>query len=290
MTIRQLTDFVIESVNLNSPPRTIESIIYEKLRETLPEIVATEKAAEFSPKIFARLGQIHKRAVEQREDTKFVFNSSSPYFIQGPYFDEPRDPEVIKTAKLARAQASQILTALHSLTFTEFECLCASVLKELGASQVVRTPHSEDQGIDFYGKLNLGQLVPDFPFLRLEDSISVWLIGQAKHYPSRSVKVSDVRELAGSILLARHQEYTVKDIYPDLRARSCDPVLGLFITSGTFTRGSHLIGAASGIVCKDGTQLSNFLADRRCGFIQESKGLVFSEREFRKWLEMSNKE
>lgn len=285
MNVKYLTDVILNSIGPDSPPQAIKSLIEAELFKTLSKAGAVEAAEDKLYKVIARLNHIKTRELEKGGFPDFAFNSSSPTYIQGAYFVEPRDSADVQIAKKARARYRDVLDAIKELSFQQFEVLCAKVLSELGASDVARTPRTSDQGIDFYGKLNLGRLVPSFPLLRLEDTISVWLIGQAKHYPSGVVQVSEVRELVGAILLARHREFTLTDIYPNLMLRSCDPVVGLFITSGTFTRGGQKIGNESGLICKDGLQLATFIADRRKGIVEKNGELGFSQKAFFQWLD-----
>jgi hypothetical protein len=134
----------------------------------------------------------------------------------------------------------------------------------LGARQTHLTQRSRDHGIDFYGRLVLGDLdTSKVPFLRFADALQVWIVGQAKHYVGHKVSAPEIRNLVGSINLARFKEYASEtDLVEGLRLRSCDPVFALFLTTGTFSRDADRLACRSGVVLKDVGELARLLVDK----------------------------
>jgi hypothetical protein len=99
------------------------------------------------------------------------------------------------------------------LNFKESEKICGAVLSLLGASKYKVTPNTRDQGVDFFGLFSLSDLSnSDYPFLQFHHNFKLWVIGQAKHYPNGNVGIEDLRNLVGSITLARSGEYATKTL------------------------------------------------------------------------------
>ena len=136
-------------------------------------------------------------------------SSFSDRSVIGSCFVEVDDPPEIIEAKQRRLQIGSLLNKIRSLSFEEFEVFGSKVLRELGASVIRVTPRANDQGIDFYGVLSVGE-ASEIPrgLSRLAHDLTLRFAGQAKHYPTRTVEPNAIRELIGSISLARFKVYT----------------------------------------------------------------------------------
>lgn len=251
-------------VSIDCRPQKLTDLIEEALWETEPEIRAFELADQYAARVRKRLLQIYCQMVAEGVDPWFEFNSVSPDHVQGPCFIEPCDSELVRSAKAKRLHADPMRSILESLSFEEFEILCAAVASLLGARDFRRTRQSRDQGIDFFARLHLSDYeLSGFPFLRFQHNLSVWLVGQAKHYPNGKVSTPEIRNLVGSINLARFKEYaSTTELLSEMPIRSCDPVFVVFLTTGTFTRDARQLAENSGVITKDITALANLLADK----------------------------
>jgi len=207
--------------------------------------------------------------------------------VTGFCYALPDEPPEIIALRIRRAHAQSIYDRMRALTFQEFEKFGARFLRELGAQIGRVTPHSNDQGIDFYGEFSLGQLhaAPE-PFLVLARDVRLLFAGQAKHYPNRSIGPAVIRELIGALTLARTKTHSADgvDIFKDLAVRPFSPVLALIFTTGEFTGGAIRLAEAAGVIAKTGLQLAVFLADRGVGLIKEGESHIFSEQAFTAWL------
>ena len=252
---------------LDAPPRSIQNLAEEVLQVDHSNLNAFELAAQYAPRLKTRLTRLRQEQIEAGIDPWFDFNSSSPHHIQGPCFVEPRDLPEVKAIKQNRLRAQPMRSVLESLSFEEFETVCVATLSLLGARDCHLTKRTRDQGIDFFGQLFLGDLEPTgFPFVRFQDDLKLWIIGQAKHYVGGKVSTPEIRNLVGSVNLARFKEYaSTTELMSELPMRSCDPVLVLFLTTGTFTRDAKRLALNSGAILKDVGDLSKFLADRCVG-------------------------
>jgi len=207
---------------------------------------------------------------------------SSPTYIQGIAFVEPRDSAELRMAKISRAQFKSYGAVLQGLTPREFEALCVGVLAVMGVDSPVLTPRSADEGIDFYGRLRLEKhIFADKPLPGLQRQLVAWLIGQAKHYRSGQVSTPEIRDLVGAVTLAKGQAFgSGDDKYKDLSVRVCDPVFYLFFTTGRLTSNSWALLERSGVIGMDGQMLGAFLADHAIGVVEGT----FHQPTFSDWL------
>ncbi|MEL7701523.1 restriction endonuclease, partial [Citromicrobium sp. JL1351] len=148
-----------------------------------------------------------------------------------------------------------------------------------------KTRQTGDQGIDFVGTTRLGDLLAHpKKIFRLAHDMQIDFIGQAKHYPNRPLSPSTVRELVGSLELARSRHFSDKNfqLLEDLSLKSFSPVFALLITTGTVTAGARAVAEKSGIIIRSGEQIATYLADLGVGIVQETGD--FSDEVFEDWM------
>lgn len=99
--------------------------------------------------------------------------------------------------------------------------------------------------------------------------LDVWMVGQAKHYQKTQVSTPDLRELVGSVQLARAKAFADGGAaLQGLDLKVCDPVFYLFFTTGTISRDGYKLLDASGMISMNGAQIAAFLADNDIGVVQ----------------------
>jgi hypothetical protein len=216
-----------------------------------------------------------------------VMLGSTTDIVAGCCYVFPDDVPAIVAAKRYRLQVEDLLEAIRGLTFSEFESFGARVLAEIGATFWHVTPHSGDQGIDFYGKLSLGEYqgIP-IPFAKLAHDVILLFAGQAKHYPNRPLGTDIVRELIGAISLARTRTFSRDDIdmFPGLELKPFAAMVPLLFSTGRITSGAIRLAEAAGIIARSGEQIAVFLADKGVGMKQTTTDAVFDPIAFKEWL------
>ena len=115
------------------------------------------------------------------------------------------------------------ITDILNLSPDEFERLCGEVMTKMGYYDVMVTPHSNDKGIDVYGKLD-GKIV----------------VAQCKRYRN-SVGTPDIQRFIG----AMHTSGAKR---------------GIFFTTATFTSEAANMAQSTGITLFDKTAFSNMLS------------------------------
>ena len=115
------------------------------------------------------------------------------------------------------------ITDILNLSPDEFERLCGEVMTKMGYYDVMVTPHSNDKGIDVYGKLD-GKIV----------------VAQCKRYRN-SVGTPDIQRFIG----AMHTSGAKR---------------GIFFTTATFTSEAANMAQSNGITLFDKTAFSNMLS------------------------------
>jgi hypothetical protein len=272
-------------IELSAKPRRVIEIVSEICLENgwaSNPADAREDAERWTSQVVEILRQEESELARVGRFAPYTFNSSSPEHIQGCAFIEPRDSEELKAAKRNRARFKSYEKILAEITPREFEMLCAGVLEVLGVDAPILTPSSADEGIDFYGRLQLEKhIFPDKQLPGLQRQLIAWMIGQAKHYKSGLASTPGIRDLVGAIHLAKSHAFgSGENKYNDLSVRACDPVFYLFFSTGRLTANSWTLLERSGAVGMDGQMLAAFLADHQIGM----KEGVFDEDSLRNWL------
>lgn len=197
----------------------------------------------------------------------------------------PDDDEKIQRSKRGRRHVAEILASIRHLDPTEFEKFGAALVKSLGASVSAKTQQTGDQGIDFVGVAKLGDLL-DHPkrIFRLAHDMQIDFIGQAKHYPTRTIQPATVRELVGSLELARSRHFSSDKFHliEDLSLRSFSPLFAILITTGKVSAGARVVADKSGILIRSGEQVATYLADLGVGIDHETH--LFSRGLFIEWM------
>lgn len=259
--------YVQQAVGLDAPPVRIAELVEAYLTKEVGPAGATEQVEAYARRVAVVMAREYEDSITSRKDPWFSYNSSSPDYVQGLCYAEPRDPGPIRAAKANRLGVLPFKTALQGLSFSQFEDVCAAALSLLGAREFRVTERTRDQGIDFYGYVLVGDLEGSaIPFFKFTDNMKLWLVGQAKHYVGGKVQAPELRNLVGSLNLARHKEYSSStSLTTGLHLRSGDPAFALFLTSGTYTRDAVSLAQSSGVVTKDIDDIAKLLADRAVG-------------------------
>ncbi len=251
------------------------------------EDLAYELAESWVGRFLLRCGRLVSERNGSGQFCEFTLNSSSPDLLQGASFVEGIDPPEVAEAKTRRLAHGDYRAALDGLSPSEFEWACRGMLAAMGVRDPVVSRRSADEGIDFYGQLPLSdELRRAVALPGFYSTLSVWLVGQAKHYRATQVATPDIRELVGSVELARARAFASSASLPDLRMRLCDPVFYLFFTTGKISADGWALMRASGVVGMDGPMVAAFLADHDIGC---STG-TFELSLFQAWVQQYGRE
>jgi hypothetical protein len=284
--------FVVEAIlsglSLDAPPEAVEDVI-SRIIVDHPEWGYTPegKAGLWAPRVRKQLSEHWNKSIEHGKQPRFSFNSVSDYKIQGGCFVEPRDSPEVKQQKLRRLRWRDYYSCLRTLRPEVFEKVCACLLGLLGVPRPVLTPYRADQGIDFFGRMSMGDLTGHGPlFPVFETDLIFWLVGQAKHYPDSKISTPDLRSLVGSVFLGRARAFPREGTLPHLSIRACDPVIMLFLTTGQISSDGWALCRRAGIVPMDGEILATFLADKQVGVVGKGETERFSLKAFAEWLDL----
>lgn len=282
----KIAEIILSELPLDAPPEPIEDIIHRIVADHIEwGCVPEEKATLWASKVKKHLSDHWKRCIELGKQPQFSFNSVSDYKIQGGCFIEPCDPPKVKEQKRQRLRWRNYYDYLRRLTPDDFEKICVGLLKLLGVPNPIQTPYRVDQGIDFFGKMSIGDLIGHgalYPIF--ETGLVFWLIGQAKHYLDTKISTPDIRALAGSAFLGRARAFPKEDSLPQLNIRPCDPVIMLFFTTGQISSHGWALCKKAGIAAMDGEMIAAYLADKKVGIEEEGEMAEFSPKLFEEWL------
>lgn len=284
-----VADIILSALPIDAPPEPLE-IIIERIVSRHPEwgCLPEEKAALWAPGVRNRLARHWKQCIQEGKQPHFAFNSVSDYKIQGGCFVEPCDTAEVKEQKRRRLRWRNYYDFLRDLTPSLFEMVCSRLLGLLGVPAPVLTPYRGDHGIDFFGRMTIGDLTGHgalFPVF--ETDLVLWLVGQAKHYPDSKISTPDIRALAGSAFLGRVRAFPKDGALPQLNIRACDPVIMLFFTTGQISSDGWSLCRRAGIAAMDGEMLAAFLADKQVGIERQGEPQKFNADAFAEWLGVS---
>ncbi len=288
MNSTQIVDAIEAQIGITGQPSRLREAIERAMVDLFgtPPIVAAEKAERLEPAVRRIICDRQAQADEDGDLPYICLNSFSDRLVQGYCHIERAEQPEIANIKKRRLQVDPILSRIRGLTFDEFELFGSRILRELGAGSSTVTSHSDDQGIDFYGMLTLGTLFSfPAPFMKLAHNIELHFIGQAKHYPTRTVGPATVRELVGAMTLARYRVFSNdRDPYGGFGLIALNPVVSMLFTTGAFSRGALQLAKKAGVLTCSGQQLALFLADRNVGFRVHDGRPEFENGAFAAWL------
>jgi hypothetical protein len=289
VTPTQIADHLEKIIPFDGKPQRLKTLIEREL--ILSFGICEIKAAETAERVAPCVGVLISKREGEGEHHGILYPltivGSSSDIVAGSCYVFPIDLPSVAQAKLHRVQVGRLYEAIKKLTFSQFEHFGARVLHELGAKKWRVTPHAGDQGIDFYGEITVGHL-QNAPkgFFQLAHDVGITVVGQAKHYPTRSIGPNVVRELVGALSMARTKTFsrTGLTLFDDVSMKPFSPLLAMLLTTGEITTGALQLSNAAGIVTRTGLQLAVFLADKGVG-IQQVGGLsAFDEQAFSDWL------
>ncbi|BCW83955.1 hypothetical protein NicSoilE8_16280 [Arthrobacter sp. NicSoilE8] len=267
----KVVQYIAVSWPLDGKPRPLEEVLYEvAVREfQIPDTAAAEFAEAHLAPSLSELVELLTYAEDRALPCRFSFNDRSPDHIQGSSFVQVDDDAAIQRAKERRLNYDSYEAFLKNLRWEDFEACCRGILERLGCSDPKLTALGNDQGIDFFGRLSLRKRLGNESILpSLDSMLDVWMVGQAKHYQKTQVSTPDLRELVGSVELARAKAFADGGVaLHGLDLRVCDPIFYLFFTTGTISRDGYKLLDASGMVSMNGAQVAAFLADNDIGVV-----------------------
>lgn len=270
------------------PLRLVDAIERELIHHfsTAP-IVALEQAERLSVRISTLVNDRMVDCFDRGVIPRIILVGATSDVIAGGCRVFQEDAEPIANIKRNRQHSSLLLDEIRSLTFQEFEQFGRKILLELGATFAEVTPSSGDEGLDFFGELNIGQLHGHPPpFLKLARDVRLGFVGQAKHYPTRTIGPDVVREVAGAVALAKAGAFSKEkvDLFDRIEVKSHSPIQTLLLTTGKISSGAARLAEAAGIIARSGEQLAVFLAEKGVGMRDNDAGRVFDPAAFREWL------
>lgn len=275
---------IITTLPLDAKPRNIEVLFSESAVAVLglSRDDADDCAYIHKKMALIEINEEIAEADRQAEFCRVAVNSSAPELLQGSSFVQANDEDAVREAKERRLNHDAFKQFLRGLTWSEFEACSRGILGQLGCEQPKMTKLSNDQGIDFFGQLPLrGRLMNESTLPSIDSRLNVWMVGQAKHYQKTQVSTPDLRELVGSIELAKARAYADGGAaLKGLEIKVCDPVFYLFFTTGTISRDGRKLLHESGMISMNGSQVASFLADNKVGNMNGA----FDEDTARAWV------
>lgn len=286
MTPKRLARFISDTFDPLSKPVAVtqlcgEILVVQNYFSNIDD--ALEKAEKIEKKVIANLEDIASHSSLNGIAVRFSINSSSSYYLHGSCFVLPGDSVGTVDAKKRRAHAWSYAAQIDKLSPLDFESLCCGLLELIGVESPSTTRRSGDEGIDFFGRMPLpSSKLQEVLGPNLAHKIYFWVVGQAKHYQRTTAGTPELRDLFGSIELAKAGVTNpIEQVLKGERVRVADPVVYLFVTSGRISSQGKLLLKSSGVYGVDGEMIGTFLSDHAVGI--DATG-DFSESIFTNWV------
>lgn len=287
MTPKSVVNLIEKRLGITGSPCEVRDAIELVL---LGEGMAAATAAEETDRLRSKvIVEIERRRDERAEagEVSILWMRIGTETVHGSSFVFTDDTPSIRQSKLNRISVDEIHSYVRTLDFNQFEVFGSRVLHELGCHIARVTPHAGDQGIDFFGKLTVGTLLKADPaILKLMHETQVIVLGQAKHYPNKTIGPSTVRELVGAMSLSRTSTFSsdALDLFDEVDIRPFSPVMAILFSTGDFTSGARHLAKRAGLIVFSGWQLAVFLADRGVGLVADGVRMRFDASTFDQWL------
>jgi hypothetical protein len=123
---------------------------------------------------------------------------------------------------------------INNLAPLKFERISSILMKKLLGSLIVEESlYKNDDGIDFYGKYISDGVANNYTDYF---QTNTWYIGQVKQYKEEnSIGTKYIRELLGTIELAKNRIWSVGGSYKDINLGINEAIIPIFITSSRYS-------------------------------------------------------
>ena len=201
------------------------------------------------------------------------------------------DPDTV-IAKMVQGLAPLLLDALVKLTPDDFEIVCAASMLLSGACEMTALCTGDEGGIDFYGRIEVRQPSERIPKGVIYTTLlprKLLILGQAKCYGlDARIGREAIQQFHGQVLDCLKQ-YEGNARPPGHRVPASyyqrgELVLGVFVTTASFTDTASASAAGLGYVLIPGQKLAQFLCFKHVGIIARGAKYVFDPQVFRAWL------
>jgi len=131
-------------------------------------------------------------------------------------------------------QDNQIPKYINKLDANSFEKVSSLLFKKIFNNLLIEeNRQSYDDGIDFYGYYVSDGEVHKFTNFFQKNT---WYIGQVKQYSYKNtIGTKYIRELLGTIELAKYNIWSLKDSYSNMNIKSYEAIIPLFLTSSKYS-------------------------------------------------------
>jgi hypothetical protein len=289
-TAKKISQSIMENFEIQRSPEKILTLIENFLKsQGIDEATAFETASEMLYPVRDEISQIL-----QRQRTDGVISSCELVdddftTIIGSAYKRPRDTSDKLKYRESLPYLNEIWQTLVELQPYEFELFCTKLLKFMGAEEAFTSKRTRDEGIDFIARLRFRNTFGDIGIESIERNFFINIFGQAKRYNKENkVGTGEIRELIGSLSVLRYQDILntnvseINNKYGTIKL--CDPIISIFLTTGLFSPPAKQLAETTGVVIKDGKQLSTYLAIHRIGFEKRDNILTFTPERLLSWI------
>lgn len=155
-----------------------------------------------------------------------------------------------------RKQRQSLLKAINEMHWQSFECFCKHLL-EINRVGPVKLTKVNQEGIDFCGLYAIGKHATSVVFPK---NFKIRIVGQVKHY-SCKIQPKLVRAFNTYCEDVKNEEKEVIKDLPEWFTKTKTPVLGIFMTTSSFTKSAINYAEKKWIILRNGEQVIECLIE-----------------------------
>ena len=186
-----------------------------------------------------------------------------------------------------RKNNKELFKTINKMSWNYFEKFCKKLLEINNISKIELTKKNAE-GVDFCGLYPLGKY---FHSTIIPANFKIRIVGQIKHW-SKKVNPKEVRSFSTYCTDIKNGEKTaIKDLSEEFKENKA-PILGIFLTTSSFTKSALRFAEKEWIILKNGNQIvEDIINSPNINKWVKNKGdkLVFDKDLFLKSFETSKK-
>lgn len=188
-----------------------------------------------------------------------------------------------------RTNITQIIKTINNekyISWQKFEILFKYILSFNGVEKMELTKTNQE-GIDFFGIYNMGKSISS---IIIPTNYSVKIVGQVKHY-SKKIEPEQIRAFQTYCEDVKNNKENIVKSIPKWFKDSVLPVLGIYMTTSDFTKGTKIYANEEWMVLRNGLQIVESLIQspfNKKWIIKKNGVYIFDKKIFSTTFEKNN--
>jgi hypothetical protein len=238
-----------DKINLNEYCAKKLKSVYSKLSE----LEIAEELDRIVAKVTFYMDKEKERCKSLGITPAYEFNDYPPNVLFR-YSIKHKEPLLLSSL---RKQKRVLLRTINQMSWQSFEYLCKHLLEISGVKPLELT-NVNQEGIDFCGLTKIGC---DTCSGIIPKNFKIRIVGQVRHF-SKKISPSSVRTFNTYCKDVKNKNEDILRKLPNWFTKTETPVLGIFITTSSFTKGVNKYTKKEWIILRNGEQVVEDLINK----------------------------